>query len=142
MKASEKRLEEFLNERNVSFIIPVYQRNYDWMKEQCKQFIEDIELLAKRKRDSHFLGSIVYTKGSDIEVIEKGLKEYIIIDGQQRITTTMLYFNAIRLLAKKWHTDKKQSNDAEEKMAQINMAYEVLSDHKRRKMYDQHFANK
>ena len=47
-----------------------------------------------------------------------------------------------RLLAKKWHPDKKQSNDAEEKMAQINMAYEVLSDHNRRKMYDQHFANK
>ena len=45
-----------------------------------------------------------------------------------------------RLLAKKWHPDKKQSNDAEEKMAQINMAYEVLSDYKRRKMYDQHFA--
>ena len=47
-----------------------------------------------------------------------------------------------RLLAKKWHPDKKQSNDAEEKMAQINMAYEVLSDYKRRKMYDQHFAKK
>ena len=47
-----------------------------------------------------------------------------------------------RLLAKKWHPDKKQSNDAEEKMAQINMAYEVLSDHKRKKMYDQHFAKK
>ncbi len=47
-----------------------------------------------------------------------------------------------RLLAKKWHPDKKQSNDAEEKMAQINVAYEVLSDHKRRKMYDQHFAKK
>jgi len=47
-----------------------------------------------------------------------------------------------RLLAKKWHPDKKQSNDAEEKMAQINMAYEVLSDHKRRKMYDQRFAKK
>ena len=47
-----------------------------------------------------------------------------------------------RLLAKKWHPDKKQSNDAEEKMAQINMAYEVLSDHKRRTMYDQHFAKK
>ena len=47
-----------------------------------------------------------------------------------------------RLLAKKWHPDKKQSDDAEEKMAQINMAYEVLSDNKRRKMYDQPFAKK
>ena len=47
-----------------------------------------------------------------------------------------------RLLAKKWHPDKKQSNDAEEKMAQINMAYEVLSDPKRRKMYEQYFSKK
>ena len=47
-----------------------------------------------------------------------------------------------RLLAKKWHPDKKQSNDAEEKMAEINIEYEVLSDQKRRKMYDQHFARK
>ena len=45
-----------------------------------------------------------------------------------------------RLLAKKWHPDKKQSNDAEEKMAQINMAYEVLSVPKRRKMYEQYFS--
>jgi molecular chaperone DnaJ len=45
-----------------------------------------------------------------------------------------------RLLAKKWHPDKKQSNDAEKKMAQINMAYEVLSNPKRRKMYEQYFS--
>ncbi len=95
MKASEKRLEEFLSERNVTFIIPVYQRNYEGRNEECKQFIEDLEVLAKRERDSHFLGSIVYTKGSDIEVIEKGLKEYIIIDGQQRITTSLILLKAI-----------------------------------------------
>ena len=47
-----------------------------------------------------------------------------------------------RKLAKKWHPDRKQSDDAEEKMAQINTAYEVLSDPKRRKMYDQHFSQK
>ena len=47
-----------------------------------------------------------------------------------------------RLLAKKWHPDKKQSNGAEDKMAQINMAYEVLSNPKRRQMYDQHFSKK
>ena len=47
-----------------------------------------------------------------------------------------------RKLAKKWHPDRKQSDDAEEKMAQINTAYEVLSDPKRRKIYDQHFSKK
>jgi len=50
--------------------------------------------------------------------------------------------NQFRSLAKKWHPDRKQSDDAEKKMAQINMAYEVLSNTKRRKMYDQHFSKK
>jgi len=47
-----------------------------------------------------------------------------------------------RKLAKKWHPDRKQGDDTEKKMAQINMAYEVLSNPKRRKMYDQHFSEK
>ena len=46
-----------------------------------------------------------------------------------------------RHLAKKWHPDKKKSSDAERKMSQINMAYEVLSNPKRRKIYDQYYAN-
>jgi len=46
-----------------------------------------------------------------------------------------------RHLAKKWHPDKKKSSDAEKKMSQINMAYEVLSNPKRRKMYDQYYSN-
>ena len=47
-----------------------------------------------------------------------------------------------RKLAKKWHPDRKQGDDAEKKMSEINMAYEVLSNPKRRKMYDQHFSKK
>ena len=48
--------------------------------------------------------------------------------------------NQFRSLAKKWHPDRKQGDDAEKKMADINMAYEVLSNPQRRKMYDQHFS--
>ena len=111
MKASEKRLEDFLSERNVNFIIPVYQRNYDWKKEQCLKFIEDLELLAKRERDNHFLGSIVYTKGSDIDVIERGLKEYIIIDGQQRITTAIIFLKVLfDLLKDEWTKEEIYEN--------------------------------
>ena len=50
--------------------------------------------------------------------------------------------NQYRILAKKWHPDREKSLDAEKKMAQINMAYEVLSNLKRRKMYDQYFSKK
>ena len=48
--------------------------------------------------------------------------------------------NQFRKLAKKWHPDRKQGDDAEKKMADINMAYEVLSNPQRRKIYDQHFS--
>ncbi len=48
--------------------------------------------------------------------------------------------NQYRHLAKKWHPDREKSPDAERKMMQINMAYEVLSNPKRRKMYDQYFS--
>jgi len=95
MKASEIRFEEFLSQTKTNFLIPVYQRNYDWKDEQCLKFLKDIELLATRERDNHFLGSIVYIKSDDLEAIEQGLKEYIIIDGQQRVTTIMLFLKAI-----------------------------------------------
>jgi len=95
MKASEIRFEEFLSQPKTSFLIPVYQRNYDWQEEQCREFLKDIELLATRERDSHFMGSIVYIKGDDTEALESGLKEYIVIDGQQRITTSILFLKAI-----------------------------------------------
>ncbi len=43
-----------------------------------------------------------------------------------------------RELVKEWHPDKSKQKNSEEKMAQINMAYEVLSDKKRRKKYDRY----
>ena len=39
MKASEIKFEEFLNKKKTNFIIPVYQRNYDWKDTQCREFI-------------------------------------------------------------------------------------------------------
>ena len=44
-----------------------------------------------------------------------------------------------RLLAKKWHPDKKHGPDAEKKMAEINMAYGIISNQKNRKLYDQYY---
>ena len=75
-------------------------------------------------------------------LLSENLPDYYVILQISKDASQNEIKRQFRLLAKKWHPDKKQSNDAEEKMAQINMAYEVLSDHKRRKMYDQHFANK
>ena len=75
-------------------------------------------------------------------LLSKNLPDYYTVLQIQKNASQNEIKTQFRQLAKKWHPDKKQSDDAEEKMAEINMAYEVLSDHKRRKMYDQRFAKK
>ena len=75
------------------FIIPVYQRKYDWKQENCRQLWDDLRKTVRDKRDSHFFGSIVSSvvpNGSEIE--------FHIIDGQQRLTTVTLLLLAIRNL--------------------------------------------
>ena len=39
------------------FVIPVYQRNYDWKKENCKQLYDDLVKITKAGRKSHFYRS-------------------------------------------------------------------------------------
>ena len=75
-------------------------------------------------------------------LLSKNLLDYYTILQIQKNASQNEIKTQFRQLAKKWHPDKKQSDDAEEKMAQINMAYEVLSNPKRRKMYDQYFSKK
>ncbi|MFN5937373.1 MAG: DUF262 domain-containing protein, partial [Sphingobacteriales bacterium] len=42
MKANEVSLNSVLSQTKTQFIIPVYQRNYDWTEEQCHQLFLDI----------------------------------------------------------------------------------------------------
>jgi len=88
MKAKEKKFLHFL-EGSDKFVIPVYQRNYDWKKEQCKQLFDDLIDISSTDR-THFLGSIVSIYHDDGED-----REYLIIDGQQRLTTLSLLLLAI-----------------------------------------------
>lgn len=55
MKGSECRLIEYMEGSKKRFIIPVYQRNYDWKTENCKQLYDDLEEVIKNNRRSHFL---------------------------------------------------------------------------------------
>jgi len=89
MKAKEKKFLHFLEGSDKHFVIPVYQRNYDWKKEQCKQLFDDLIDISSTDR-THFLGSIVSIYHDDGED-----REYLIIDGQQRLTTLSLLLLAI-----------------------------------------------
>lgn len=98
MKASETKVEDFLASNKTQFLIPVYQRNYEWNATQCNQLLEDIlEVGSDKKLSAHFIGSIVYVH-DDVYTSSK-IKELNIIDGQQRLTTLTLIYLAIFDLA-------------------------------------------
>lgn len=90
MDGHAKLLLKFLDGADNRFIIPVYQRNYDWTQKQCKQLFDDLVQVSKNDRKSHFFGSIVSTLASG-----GNGSDFLIIDGQQRITTVSILFVAI-----------------------------------------------
>lgn len=104
MKANETRVEEFLSSNKTQFVIPVYQRNYDWSNSQCKQLLNDIlEVGTAKKKNAHFIGSIVYVH-DDVFTAAR-IKELTVIDGQQRLTTLTLIYLALYRLAKELKDD-------------------------------------
>ena len=110
----------------------VSKKNRDYEKYHSEWMSDEISFERKGKNklsDEEFQKSLLH----------KNLPDYYIVLGVQKNASQDEIKRKFRLLAKEWHPDRKQSNNAEEKMAQINTAYEVLSNLKRRKIYDQHF---
>lgn len=97
MKASETQVQKFLSVTETRFVIPIYQRNYDWSVTQCKQLLDDIKHVGRGFEDAHFIGSVVYIH--DDIYTSTDIKELSIIDGQQRLTTLTLIYLAIYHLA-------------------------------------------
>ncbi|MBR2126574.1 MAG: DUF4268 domain-containing protein [Akkermansia sp.] len=89
MKGSEFNFIRFIEGVNNRFIIPVYQRNYDWKIENCKQLYDDLVKIVKQRKKSHFFGSVVSQNAPGKYV------NFLIIDGQQRLTTISLLLLAI-----------------------------------------------
>jgi uncharacterized protein with ParB-like and HNH nuclease domain/predicted transport protein len=74
------------------YLIPLYQRTYNWGYEQCARLWNDIINLHTTKREGHFIGSIVRID----EEAPAGFTLAMIIDGQQRLTTLTLLLLALR----------------------------------------------
>ena len=97
MVPQESKLLSLLSNNDVTFFIPPYQRNYEWSDEQCKVFLTDVmKTYDKNSRGitaEHFFGSITYFQ---TESTFGQPNKLVLIDGQQRITTTMLFLVALR----------------------------------------------
>jgi uncharacterized protein with ParB-like and HNH nuclease domain len=98
MKANELPIINFLQTPNVQFVIPVYQRNYDWTNNECKELLNDIIAVEVANRGTHFIGSIVFIHKGAYSTSE--VKELVIIDGQQRLTTINILYVALYHFAK------------------------------------------
>lgn len=107
MKGSENNILDFMSV-GTRYYIPCYQRPYSWTEEQCRILFDDIVQIHEQhehdpnSRASHFIGSIVcqQTMGDN--------SGYLIIDGQQRLTTMYLFYLALSRHAE----ERSQSNAA------------------------------
>ncbi|ALN14485.1 DUF262 domain-containing protein [Acidipropionibacterium acidipropionici] len=95
--AQETNLREIL-EGAKQYRVPLYQRVYSWTGKQIDQLWDDIvETAESRMSDSrvtHFIGSLVLAATPDFGPV--GLMKYLVVDGQQRLTTLTLLLAAIR----------------------------------------------
>ena len=79
MKATDVTVQDFIGGLKKAFIIPPYQRNYAWDKEQCSELFYDI-MHCVESGGAHYIGNIVYYLG---ENAGGAFQEMILVDGQQ-----------------------------------------------------------
>lgn len=93
MKAIDRPFTKIIN-GTTQFVIPVFQRDYSWTETQCEQLWKDILHIAKDPTSrGHFMGSVVYVSTGDNSA---GFTRWLLIDGQQRVTTLTLLLIALR----------------------------------------------
>ena len=74
--------------------IPFYQRAYVWGEEQWERFLGDMEFVTASKRP-YFLGSIILKQESSGYTWSEVSEVRTVIDGQQRLTTMVIFFKAL-----------------------------------------------
>lgn len=80
-------LGQFIKE--VRFRVPSHQRDYSWREDYVRQFLDDITGAMKDNEDIYFCGLMVFTK-------DQSSPEFQVLDGQQRLATTLMILSAIR----------------------------------------------
>jgi uncharacterized protein with ParB-like and HNH nuclease domain/predicted transport protein len=93
MKAEDVRLTHLL-EGPKQFIVPVFQRDFSWGTKHCLQLWNDIMRVGSDERaKAHFVGSVVYIAAEETSA---KITRWLLIDGQQRLTTVSILLVALR----------------------------------------------
>ncbi|MEA2905597.1 MAG: hypothetical protein QOI12_2984 [Alphaproteobacteria bacterium] len=99
-------LGQFIKE--VRFQVPSHQRDYSWKEEYVKQFIDDITGALGEREDLYFCGLMVFTKTEQQPAFQ-------VLDGQQRLATTLMIVSAIRNWLGGYGAFKKAQTQIEER---------------------------
>jgi len=94
MQSRDYRIINLLSNNDVTFFIPPYQRNYEWDIQMCDTFYKDIVKVADSPETQHFFGTVIFYE--ERSQIFGEPSRYILVDGQQRLTKTMLFLIAAR----------------------------------------------
>lgn len=97
MQASETKLQHII-EGTTQYVVPLFQRAYSWKKSEWQVLWDDIaELCSLDNPRPHFMGSIVTMPTASGP---EGVNKFLLIDGQQRLTTSFILLCALRDKAK------------------------------------------
>jgi uncharacterized protein with ParB-like and HNH nuclease domain len=102
MKASETKLVKLL-EGTQQYVVPLFQRPYKWEKKHWDELWNDLMELYEDEEQgeldwNHFIGSMVTMPTVSVP---EGIAKYMLIDGQQRLTTLFILLTLIRDKARK-----------------------------------------
>lgn len=83
--------------KDSKYIVPIYQRNYSWTSVEIEQLLDDINSLEYCELNkSYYLGSLIVDE-KEMQV-DNAIRNYEVIDGQQRLTTIYLLLNYFKML--------------------------------------------
>ena len=110
MKASETKFQPII-EGTKQYVVPLCQRPYSWEKKEWDVLWEDLIWLCENEEPtSHFIGSIVTMPTVSVP---EGVSKFLLIDGQQRLTTIFILLTLLRDAAK-----SKGDNDLAQEIEQ------------------------
>lgn len=85
----EKSIQEIFDGQ-FKFIVPLYQRNFAWRRDEIEQLLQDIYEAYKTDRNSYYyIGSLI--------VLKRANGDFEVIDGQQRLTALSLITKILRI---------------------------------------------
>lgn len=103
-----------LSEGN-AFNVPHHQRNYSWTEDEIETLFRDLSHAMSEGESDYFIGLMVFIPKSD--------REFTILDGQQRLVTTVITLSAVR----SWLKARGFDSDAQQIQAQFIAARELGS---------------